>query len=239
MVARYDRQRMARDIYVLLWTLSGGNDSQNYMQTVLDRPRTTRTPPASKPIRSTPDSGRTEAGPRDGAFAVNLVDAMDHDNVITRFEYDRNLTDGWQGTGGDMDVVYGIEQQQLAFSEVMFVVQPYVLSDLTLTYQGTNDADNLPGTVSPGSPISSSTSNCETQRVYVPLDDGSWRIGARPSGMSAVVANVRASVEFQGVAGSPRTYNRSHRARTSSSAATMDPSSMAAARRWGRLLRRH
>jgi len=40
-------------------------------------------------------------------FAVNLVDAMDHDNVITRFEYDRNLTDGWQGTGGDMDVVYG------------------------------------------------------------------------------------------------------------------------------------
>ena len=28
-------------------------------------------------------------------FAVNLVDAMDSDNVITKFEFDKNLGNGW------------------------------------------------------------------------------------------------------------------------------------------------
>ncbi len=87
-------------------------------------------------------------------FAVNLVDAMDSDNVITKFEYDKNLGNGWSldddavtadyavaietdsdfaqvtangiyredqtvnGAGvPERGVVYGVEAQELAFSE--------------------------------------------------------------------------------------------------------------------------
>jgi hypothetical protein len=73
-------------------------------------------------------------------FAVNLVDALDPDNVITAFEYDMDLSDGW---GLDDDpytdkrlnpvtmtpepeanrgLVFGVERQQLAFSEALAVM---------------------------------------------------------------------------------------------------------------------
>lgn len=92
--ARYDRQRLARDLYVLLWTV-GRIDN------------------------TTPVTG---AQAREMAqFAVNAVDAMDRDNVITRFEYDPNPGDGWSTSTGDLEVVYGVEAQSLTFSEALWI----------------------------------------------------------------------------------------------------------------------
>ncbi len=90
-------------------------------------------------------------------FAVNLVDAMDTDNVITRFEYDKNLGNGWDldddlstndgfvpltngdpnydaatgrglypEDGNERGVVYGVEAQELAFSEVQGIRSPEI-----------------------------------------------------------------------------------------------------------------
>ncbi|MCA9063166.1 MAG: hypothetical protein KDA96_08905 [Planctomycetaceae bacterium] len=131
--ARRDRQQMARDIYVLLYTLGGsevtGTDIVNY------------TGDNSGRALYSNDRLRQMA-----QFAVNMVDALDTDNVVTRFEYDRNLGDGWsldddpwtddgmgasssaadtgnglypEDSASDRGVVFGVEGQQLAFSEVL------------------------------------------------------------------------------------------------------------------------
>src|SRR6516162_5621362 len=87
-------------------------------------------------------------------FAVNVVDSLDRDNVITVFEFDMDLSDGWnlddnpyvnppealaafpnavkvgwRPAAGDPNytdrgVVYGVEAQQLAFNEALVVVAP-------------------------------------------------------------------------------------------------------------------
>ncbi len=87
-------------------------------------------------------------------FAVNIVDSLDRDNVITMFEFDMDLQDGWNlddnpyGTPAeattafpnavaagrsspatDRGVVFGVEAQQLAFNEALVVVAPYVQKD--------------------------------------------------------------------------------------------------------------
>ncbi len=123
--ARRDRQQMARDIYVMLYTFCGGNDSTNLATTVGD----------------TAYSGKVRR--QMAQFAVNMVDALDRDNVITAFEYDDNLADGWNldddftttdganaatgllplGTSRRF-VVYGVEAQELTFSETMWLYQP-------------------------------------------------------------------------------------------------------------------
>ena len=137
--ARRERQKLARDIYVLLYTL-GGPEKVN--GSVIDYTGS--------------NDGRTiyteERLRQMAQFAVNLVDAMDTDNVVTRFEYDKDLNNGWglddlpwtstdpaafevstyETNGGDVTgnglypddkgnrgVVYGVEAQQLAFSEVL------------------------------------------------------------------------------------------------------------------------
>ena len=134
--ARRDRQKMARDIYVLLYTLGGAQVSGS---TILNY--------------TGDNSGRAiysnERLRQMAQFAVNMVDAIDRDNVITRFEYDKNLGDGWNlddipgtedepPTGNDADsahglyprdgatrgVVFGVEAQQMAFSEVLAVHSP-------------------------------------------------------------------------------------------------------------------
>ncbi|MCH2201943.1 MAG: hypothetical protein MK102_08230 [Fuerstiella sp.] len=144
--ARRDRQKLARDIYVLLYTLGGaevsGTNIVDYTQT-----NNSSVAGANRPRY-------TEARLRQMAqFAVNMVDAMDTDNVITRFEYDKNLRDGWKlddlpwtstdpasadtlvptnvtanglypEDAGNRGVVYGVEAQQLAFSEVLAVHSP-------------------------------------------------------------------------------------------------------------------
>ncbi|MDB5387724.1 MAG: hypothetical protein JWM11_3370, partial [Planctomycetaceae bacterium] len=83
--ARVDRQRMARDIYVLLYTLGGGNDGTNY---TADNSVIPMTNPPVRPIYN--DSQLKEMA----QFAVNVVDALDRDDVISKFEYDKNLHDG-------------------------------------------------------------------------------------------------------------------------------------------------
>ena len=115
--ARYDRQRMARDIYTLLYTLCAGknldpaqvdNSSVNGMRPYLN------------------DFELVEMA----QFAVNVVDSLDRDDVITRFEYDRNLQNGWNlddnahttdATVTDRGVVHGVERQSLTLSEFLAI----------------------------------------------------------------------------------------------------------------------
>ena len=169
--ARYDRQLLARDIYVMLYTLGGGDDAADFRR----GPENTMAPgtylgnqiqenPIGSGTRvqmgSTRQIDQNENGqPDDGEpkyrryvydddklhemaqFAVNFVDSLDPDNVITKFEYDRDLSDGWnldddpydaedgsdEIAGGttfsitqeDKGVVYGVERQELTLGEVL------------------------------------------------------------------------------------------------------------------------
>ncbi|MCA9109924.1 MAG: hypothetical protein KDA52_08265, partial [Planctomycetaceae bacterium] len=112
--ARYDRQRLARDIYVMLWLLGGGVDDT--------------LSPYTQTAGLYSDSQIKEMA----QFAVNVVDAMDRDSVITHFEYDKNLTDGWNISGGnsplhaDYATVDGVEAQQLTFSEALWIREPEI-----------------------------------------------------------------------------------------------------------------
>lgn len=108
-IARRDRQQLCRDIYVLLYILGGRDDAVNYAT-------------ASFPYTD-------EEAKQIAQFAVNLVDALDPDSVITRFEYDRDLSTGWDvdddpytiDASSDRGTVDGIEQQSLSINEVLFV----------------------------------------------------------------------------------------------------------------------
>lgn len=114
--ARYDRQRLARDIYVLLATLC-----------------TSGVDPTSQTIDNlTPGTAREMA-----QFAVNYVDSFDEDDTITRFEYDDNLTDGWNPTGSLY--VNGVEAQKLSIGETLWVKQQKSPSDVNYTYHDESD----------------------------------------------------------------------------------------------------
>lgn len=112
--ARVDRQALCRDIYVLLYTFGGGDSSIDY----------TRVSNSNEQIYT--DEQLAEMA----QFAVNLVDAADTDNVMTQFEYDIDLSDGWNLgdrpwiTGDDPDaaqrrLVTGVEAQTLTLSEAL------------------------------------------------------------------------------------------------------------------------
>ena len=97
--ARRDRQQLARDIYVLLYTIGGveqfdaAGQMKDYTQT--NDPYNVITPGNADDLLYTPAQLRMMA-----QFAVNLVDAMDRDSVITKFEYDKNLGDTNGSTRG-------------------------------------------------------------------------------------------------------------------------------------------
>jgi hypothetical protein len=138
--ARRDRQRMARDIYVLLYLLGGGSDSATY---------NTATTANATPSATTDGSTLySDVQLREMAqFAVNLVDGMDRDDVITRFEYDKDLSDGWNldddpyataesssypntspnynplfpNDGPSRGEVFGVERLDLSISEVLAI----------------------------------------------------------------------------------------------------------------------
>lgn len=123
------RQNMARDIYTLLYTFcfvhtdGAGNFDLDYRTIAA----------ANVP---TPAQAKEMA-----QFAVNLVDALDTDNIITAFYYDPDLSNNVTTNGGgtvtnaagwdpaasigndqipqtsDDYVVYGVERQQLVISE--------------------------------------------------------------------------------------------------------------------------
>lgn len=141
--ARRDRQKLARDIYVLLYT-TGGAGLDGTTQQTLDY---TADNAPGEPAAAEGTTLYTHTQLRRMAqFAVNLVDAMDSDNVMTKFEYDKNLGNGWNmdddpyataasGEGGpstnstvtgdglfpedgvERGVVWGVEAQELAISE--------------------------------------------------------------------------------------------------------------------------
>ena len=118
--ARYDRQRLARDIYVLLYTLGGGQDGLSALDNMPNNPY----PPGNPDVDGNGVNDHVQAMAQ---FAVNYVDALDRDNVITKFEYDVNLSDGWDisanDTPSDIDyaTVDGVEAQSLTFSESLWV----------------------------------------------------------------------------------------------------------------------
>lgn len=104
--ARYDRQRLARDIYTLLYVVGAPQDMDPATPTI-DTPMThTYSPEVTREMAQ---------------FAVNYVDALDRDDVITKFEYDDNLSDGWNVVPTTARKVYGVERSSLTFSEVQFI----------------------------------------------------------------------------------------------------------------------
>ncbi len=161
--AKYDRQCMARDIYVLLYTLGGGDDEINY---TLDN--STNQLYTNQQLREM------------AQFAVNVVDGLDRDDVITEFVYDRNLGDGWDITGtknsstgalsdtsGETARVFGIERQSLCFSESLWI---------TTTGNQTNNEDS---TIFDDQDPDRHHIFLELQNASsfpVSLDGGNWRI---------------------------------------------------------------
>ena len=124
--ARYDRQRLARDIYVLLYTFCGGHDGSNN-GVYPDNPM------ASNAGNIVYTAAQLEEMAQ---YAVNIVDALDRDDVITVFEYDTDLSDGWDLDDQyrtvdltDRAVVAGVEAQQLTFSESLWVFQQQLTND--------------------------------------------------------------------------------------------------------------
>ncbi|RMG33228.1 MAG: hypothetical protein D6725_16110, partial [Planctomycetota bacterium] len=85
--ARRDRQLLARDIYVLLYFFGGRRDDIDYFTTSNGPGNPGPHPP--RPVYS--DEELREMA----QFAVNFVDALDPDDVITKFEYDKDLSNGW------------------------------------------------------------------------------------------------------------------------------------------------
>ena len=125
--ARVDRQKMARDIYVMLYMLGGTQDGVNYATTSNKDP--------DGPSLPMPRPLYTDWQLKEMAqFAVNYVDALDRDDVITVFEYDVDLSDGWGlddnpysiDASGDRFTVYGVEAQTLTLSEALCVRAPNI-----------------------------------------------------------------------------------------------------------------
>jgi hypothetical protein len=153
-LARRDRQQMARDIYVMLYALGGG----------LDYPSQSGfTGPIGAAGYTGDNSGRNLYNDRQlremAQFAVNVVDALDPDHVMTKFEYDKNLGNGWNLNDNPYDndgftpygsstpnynsdypedsdergVVYGVEAQGLTISEVLAFQCPAIGADHAAT----------------------------------------------------------------------------------------------------------
>ncbi|SFJ50689.1 hypothetical protein [Planctomicrobium piriforme] len=136
--ARYDRQRLARDIYVLLYTTAWGGSTFNPTTTT---PSYTNLNPLNLGFVDVDSDGYVDAVREMAQFAVNYVDALDRDNTITRFDYDPNLTDGWQA--GSTETVYGVEGETLSFSEVLMLLVPRNSTDRARTLvEEENDADH-------------------------------------------------------------------------------------------------
>ncbi|WP_437205389.1 hypothetical protein [Planctomicrobium sp. SH664] len=134
-IARQERQQYARDIFVLLYVL-GAPDS--VATGIANFDPTSPDPLLHYPVTPATTYDLNNNGINDqveqmAQFAVNLVDALDTDSVITQFEYDYDLSDGWNldddpfsddtdtNPGAQRGVVRGVEAQLLTLSEVLFV----------------------------------------------------------------------------------------------------------------------
>ncbi len=167
--ARYDRQRMARDIYVLLYTLCGPDDLNPTTDTY------------GTDVAGLIDSDNNAVDDRIekmAQFAVNFVDFVDPDDCITRFEYDTDLTNGWQFNhaqigvpGSTSRVVYGVEAQSLTFSEAQWIFQRKKTSNPANTHTFDTDAEDRHY-------LFVELRNALPK--YVDLSSGSWRIRRLP-----------------------------------------------------------
>lgn len=132
--ARRDRQMMARDIFSLMYTLCW--------------------PDGVDPTPSGFVNATRQATIRQFAqYAVNLVDSVDRDNIITKFEYDVNPNNGWgvnddpyddlnDSQGSDRFYVYGVERTDLTLSEAVAVrAEEVVGSNISFT-EWNDDFDN-------------------------------------------------------------------------------------------------
>jgi hypothetical protein len=165
--ARRDRQKLARDIYVLLYLTGGANANGSKFRDYSG----TNLPSLNEGDTSVNALYTHEQLRKMAQFAVNMVDAMDTDDVITKFEYDKNLGDGWDldddpysietaaiagddpsnaaafalfnkvtGNGSHREdsesrgVVFGVEAQQLAFSEVLAFSTAALAGDHALSF---------------------------------------------------------------------------------------------------------
>ncbi|MEK6261746.1 MAG: hypothetical protein AABP62_24370 [Planctomycetota bacterium] len=136
--ARRDRQQLARDIYVLLYLMGRGPNGTAGTDTPVDD--------------NSANAVYTVAQMQEMAhFAVNVVDSMDSDNVITRFEYDENLSDGWNldddpyTSSGESDraEVFGVERLDLTISESVVVHTADLTSDASSTQFDDTTARNF------------------------------------------------------------------------------------------------
>ena len=191
--AREDRQRLARDIYVLLYVL-GGPDRDG-LGNVFNPANTPYELGADVNGNSIPDNVEAMA-----QFAVNYVDALDPDNVISRFEYDADLSDGWNDPPNLLGIAHGVEAQELTLSEVLCIQQPSGVAD----NNGTLHNESTPP-------------NTEHRWLYielrnttpfaVPLTTGSYRLARYAQNETAVsgTLNPLAASEFKTpTAGSPK-----------------------------------
>ncbi|MCG6154316.1 hypothetical protein [Rubinisphaera margarita] len=157
--ARYDRQRLARDIYVMLYLLGAGDDAFNMAE---DDP-STGPYPVTVGVTDNEDIDLDGNADGDGVndqlqamaqFAVNYVDGLDRDSVMTEFVFDVNLSDGWNIIGEkntstgeltetDAARVFGVERQELTLSETYYAqITRSEMTDSNKTPW--NDADTAP-----------------------------------------------------------------------------------------------
>lgn len=166
--ARRDRQQMARDIYVMLYTLGGATAVGN--------------PLANGGGQIYQDWQLREMA----QFAVNVVDALDPDDVITTFEYDTILSNGWDRDdnpftttdaqdralqSGAEAVVYGVEEQKLTLSEVLCINQ-----------KASPSGNDHPATAYDDTVSDRWFTQVELQNISpfaVDLANGGWRISVR------------------------------------------------------------
>ncbi|HEY2253587.1 MAG TPA: hypothetical protein VGH74_21075, partial [Planctomycetaceae bacterium] len=194
--ARRDRQQMARDLYVMLYmfgggqdTTVGGNTAQNYATTSNKGPAYTLYQPWQLAQMA--------------QFAVNVVDSLDRDDTITAFEYDIDLSDGWNlddnpftiDTSADRLVVYGVEAQQLAFNEALVIASMRVPLTMTTNYK------DHPATLFDDSIQDRTFSYLELYNVSpntVPVNNQNWQIMLLNMGVPAV-ANPQPSTDAYSV----------------------------------------
>jgi hypothetical protein len=151
-LARYDRQRMARDIYTSLYLMGGGADTAGVA--AFNYAALSNQPSPTTGIRPVYTDDQLQEMAQ---FAVNVVDALDPDANITLFEYDKDLSDGWNLDDNaydatadpimapastrkpDRGLVYGIERQQLCLNESMVTLYQPCMNTVSNLAQGHPD----------------------------------------------------------------------------------------------------
>ncbi|WP_373649198.1 hypothetical protein [Schlesneria sp. DSM 10557] len=147
--ARRDRQLLARDIFSLLYTLGWPDNINPGPSPVQIRSTNSTIDPIL--LDGSADGLQNKAMIHEMAqFAVNLVDALDSDNIPTRFEFDGIPNDGWHldddpytintATEPDRREVWGVERLDLTLSEAL-IAQTEASTDGDYPYTQWNDTD--------------------------------------------------------------------------------------------------